>query len=44
MGPLVALHVQKGVPVIDGVCSVRTVGHFLTLAVFGDEESVGCRN
>lgn len=44
MRPLVALHVQQGVAVVDEAGSVGTVGHFLTLAVPGDEEAMGCRH
>lgn len=42
--PLVALHVQQGVSVVDEACSVWTEGYVLTLAVSGDEEAVGCRS
>lgn len=44
MRPLVALHVQQGVTVVDEVSSVGTEGHVLTLAVASDEEAVGCRD
>jgi len=42
--PLVTLHVQQRVSVIDEASSIGTERHILTLAVTGDEEAVGCRN
>lgn len=42
--PLVALHVQQGIAIIDEASSLRTVGHVLTLAMSGDEETMGCRH
>ncbi|KAK9524986.1 hypothetical protein VZT92_017341 [Zoarces viviparus] len=44
VSPLVALHVQQGVAVVDEASAVGTVGHLLTLAVSGDEEAVGRRD
>lgn len=44
MCPLVALHVEQGVAVVDGVSSLWTDGNILTLAVSGDEEAMGCRD
>lgn len=41
--PLVALHVQQRVSVVDEASSFGTQRHILTLAVSGDEEAVGRR-
>lgn len=44
VGPLVALHVQQRVAVVDQAGAVGTEGDVLALTVSGDEEAVGCRD
>lgn len=41
MGPLVALHVQQGVAVVDEAGPLGAEGHILALAVARDQEAVG---
>lgn len=44
MCPLIALHIQQRITIIDQASSVGTEGHILTLAVSGDEEAMSCRH
>lgn len=44
MRPLIALHIQQRITIIDQASSVGAEGHILTLAVSGDEEAVSCRH
>lgn len=44
MGPLVALHVEQRVPIVDQVRPLGTERDILTLAVPGDQEAMSCRN
>lgn len=41
MSPLIALHIQQGVAIVDQVGAIRTERHIYGLTVACDQEAVG---